>query len=73
MNSAATSETAPTSSWFSWMALAALVVLVGALVGSTLSSVQYYPSADDGIYRAYMQNIAAHGPVGVPKLLTSAT
>lgn len=65
------SASAPSARRVYWGALLVLLVGVGCLVGSTLSSVQYYPDSDDGIYRAYMQHIAAHGPSGFPELFRS--
>jgi 4-amino-4-deoxy-L-arabinose transferase-like glycosyltransferase len=46
---------------------ALLVVWIGALVGSTLSSVRYVPLADEGYYRSYAARMAERGPGAFPE------
>jgi 4-amino-4-deoxy-L-arabinose transferase-like glycosyltransferase len=48
-------------------AAAGLVLGIGALVASTLGSVRYVATADEGYYRSYAARIAAQGPGAFPE------
>lgn len=57
----------PRTRALAWVAVLALTGLVAALLWPTLSSVDYYPTSDDGYYLRYMTEVAERGLGAIPE------
>ncbi|MBM3989238.1 MAG: phospholipid carrier-dependent glycosyltransferase [Planctomycetes bacterium] len=58
----------PTARFLGWLGALAIAALIGVSVASTLGSVGYQPSSDEGFYLRYMQAVCERGPSALPDL-----